>query len=112
MPERKDEYLLADMGMALKNIMAYADDLDYEDFLEDRKTQDAVVRNFEILGEAVKSISENFKKANPSIPWKNIAAVRDKLIHHYFGVNYEVVWGIITNNLPDVLAEVRKARKK
>ncbi|MEW6679932.1 MAG: HepT-like ribonuclease domain-containing protein [bacterium] len=66
--------------------------MSYKEFLEDIKTQDAVVRNLEIIGEAAKNISEELKKKYPRIQWKDLAGVRDKLIHHYFGVNFDIVW--------------------
>ena len=72
-------------------------------FIKDSKTQDAVVRNFEILGEAVKNLSPEIKKRNPTIPWKKIAAMRDKMIHEYFNVNLEITWEVVEKYLPDFL---------
>jgi uncharacterized protein with HEPN domain len=69
-------------------------------FLADAKTQDAVIRNFEIIGEAVKNLSENRKDAHPDVPWKRIAGMRDLLIHRYFGVKLESVWEVIESELP------------
>ena len=74
---------------------------------KDHKSQDAVVRNFEIIGEAVKNISDQYKNDHPEIPWKSMAGMRDKLIHHYFGVNFDVVWGVIKNDLRKVLNEIQ-----
>ncbi len=79
----------------------------YESFMKDIKTQDAVVRNLEIIGEAVKNVSETTKATFPSISWSDLAKVRDKLIHHYFGVNFDIVWGILTETLPDLSKQIQ-----
>lgn len=71
-----------------------------ESFLSDRKTQDAVVRNLEIIGEAIKRVSVTLKEAHPDIAWKPIAGMRDKLIHDYFGVNLQLVWDVVERDLP------------
>ena len=71
-----------------------------ESFFSDRKTQDAVVRNLEIIGEAIKRVSVTLKKAHPDIAWKPIAGMRDKLIHDYFGVNLQLVWEVVERDLP------------
>jgi len=109
MSKRTDDELLQDIRIAIENILEYTASMDYEAFLEDRKTQDAVTHNLEIMGEAAKNISGAFKSRHGNVPWKSLAAVRDKLIHHYFGVNYEIVWEIITNRLQEVL-ELLKER--
>ena len=69
-------------------------------FLADAKTQDAVVRNLEIIGEAVKHLSAGLRDANPEIPWKQIAGMRDKMIHDYFGVNLQLVFDLVRLELP------------
>ncbi len=71
-----------------------------EDFFKDPKTQDAVVRNLEIIGEAVKNISTALKAAYPDIPWRRIAGMRDKMIHEYVGVNLQLVWDVAQQELP------------
>lgn len=68
-------------------------------FLADRKTQDAVVRNLEIIGEATKRLSPSLKDAHPDISWKPIAGMRDKLIHDYFGINLQLVWDVVERDL-------------
>lgn len=74
--------------------------MEYADFLQDYKTQDAVIRNIEILGEAAKLLSDETKKKYSNLPWKDIAGTRDKLIHDYFGVNIDIVWDIAKNDIP------------
>jgi len=88
-----------------------------DDFFEDTKTQYAVVRNLEIAGEAVKNLFEDFKEKYPLIKWKKFAGSRDKLIHHYCGINYDIVWHIVKNELPDIIYQlneilIEEAREK
>ena len=82
--------------------------LTYKKFLADRKTQDAVVRNFEVIGEAAKNISSALKAKHPEIPWKSIAGLRDKLIHFYFGIDYKIVWNISKKELPKLSRQIKK----
>lgn len=81
-------------------MLAYTSRMTYKKFMEDLKTQDAVARNFEIMGEAVKRISPALKAKYPDVPWRYIAQFRDRLIHHYSGVNFDIVWDIIKESLP------------
>jgi uncharacterized protein with HEPN domain len=69
-------------------------------FFSDRKTQDAVVRNVEIIGQAVKGLSEDARALEPTVPWRQIAGMRDKLIHEYFGVDLALVWDVVERELP------------
>lgn len=108
MPKRGDMELLEDIKEAIKRIEFYTGKMSYEQFLQDIKTQDAVVRNIEIIGEATKNVSDKLKKNSPQIPWKKMAGVRDRLIHHYFGVNYDVVWAIAKKELPEVNKHIKK----
>lgn len=62
--------------------------------MKDRKTQDAVIRNLEIVGEATKNLSTSLITKYPEIPWKKLAGLRDKIIHHYFGINYDILWQV------------------
>jgi len=108
MSKRKDADLLNDIVEAINRISTYTANISYDEFLLDFKSQDAVIRNLEILGEAVKLLSEDFKNNNPDLPWKEISGTRNKLIHDYFGVNIDIVWDIIKNELPSVLNKIRK----
>jgi uncharacterized protein with HEPN domain len=107
MSKRGNIEFLNDIHEATQRIEFYIQNIDYDTFLEDTKTQDAVVRNLEIIGEAIKNLSEDFKGKYLHIPWKDLAGVRDKLIHHYFGVNLEIVWTIIKDDLPPLKDEIR-----
>ncbi len=102
MSKRNNEDFLADILEATQRIFTCTNDIGYDEFLDDFKTQDAVVRNIEIIGEAVKNLSDEFREQYSVIPWKNLAGMRDKLIHNYFGVNFDIVWGVLKNDLPDL----------
>ncbi|MFB3766621.1 MAG: DUF86 domain-containing protein [Methanotrichaceae archaeon] len=95
------------MRDALRRILDYTGE-GKDAFFEDSKTQDAVVRNLEIVGEAVKNLSPQFKANYPEIHWKAISGMRDKLIHEYFGVNLDLVWHTIEHDVPGFLQEIEK----
>ena len=100
MSKREDKAVLLDIFHAMERIILYTSKLEYSDFLSDIKTQDAVIRNIEILGEAAKLLSDEMKNELPDIPWKDISGTRDVLIHDYFGVNLDIVWNIARNEIP------------
>ncbi len=77
-------------------------------FIQDVPTQDIVIRRLEIIGEAVRNLSSDFKKKYPDIPWKKISGLRDKLIHGYFGIDLELVWEIIKKDLPPFKQQIEK----
>ncbi|MBI2003613.1 MAG: DUF86 domain-containing protein [Parcubacteria group bacterium] len=87
---------------AIESIEEYTKDMDREKFLEqeNKMARDAVVRQFEIIGEATKRLSEKVKNLNPDLPWLDIEGMRNKLIHEYFGVNMTVVWKTVESDLP------------
>jgi uncharacterized protein with HEPN domain len=100
MPKRGDKEYLLDIVEAIKRIESYTKVLSYQDFLQKIETQDAVIRNFEIIGEAVKNVSKTMKIKYKDIQWKEIAGMRDKVIHFYFGVNWDIVWRAAKDNIP------------
>jgi len=100
MSKREDSAVIQDIKEVINRITSYISQMEYEDFLQDYKTQDAVIRNIEILGEAAKLLSDETKEKYPNVPWKDIAGTRDKLIHDYFGVNIDIVWDIAKNEIP------------
>ncbi len=108
MSERDQELFLEDMLEAIERIEEYTDSMDYEDFREDRKTIDAVLKNLEIIGEAVKNLSDEIKEDHPEVHWKGIAGMRDKLIHGYFGVNYQIVWETVQRRIPILKIQIHK----
>nr|VFK14163.1 MAG: Uncharacterized conserved protein, contains HEPN domain [Candidatus Kentron sp. LPFa] len=100
MSKRGDADFLQDIR---ERIARYTRGMEYEDFFEDDKTQDAVIRNLEIMGEATKTLSEELGNKCAELPWRKIAMTRDKLIHHYFGVNTDIVWDIARSEIPRLL---------
>ena len=106
MSERQVEDSLQDMLEAARRIRLYTENTAFEQFEKDFKTQDAVLRNLEVLGEATKNIPEDFRYEYPDLPWSEMARTRDVLIHHYFGVNLDIVWGIAELELPKVITEL------
>lgn len=111
MSKRGDLECVSDIKEAMIRIEAYIKHTYYQEFLKDTKTQDAVVRNLEIIGEAVKNISADFKKKHNAVEWRSIAGMRDKLIHHYFGVNLEIIWDIAANKILKLKTLIEKISK-
>jgi len=111
MSKRGDKEFLLDIIEAIKRIELYTKGMSYQDFLQKMETQDAVARNFEIIGEAIKNISPNLKEQYDSIPWREIAGLRDKLIHFYFGVNWDILWRAVKDNLPILKGNIEKILK-
>ncbi|VVB90955.1 Uncharacterised protein [uncultured archaeon] len=109
MPKKRNiKLFFVDILEAIQSIKEYTQNMDYGEFIKDKKTRDAVVRNLEIIGEATKNIPDEIKEMYPGINWKVIAGMRDKLIHEYFGVSNQIVWETITNDLPMFESQIEK----
>ena len=88
---------------SIKNILDYTKDISNAEFAKTTLFQDAVIRNFEVIGEATKKVSSDFKQIHHEIPWKEMAGMRDKLIHDYIGVDIQVIWETVEKDLPILL---------
>jgi uncharacterized protein with HEPN domain len=93
---------LNDMLISIQEIETFTADIKFEEFKENRMIRNAVVRSLEVLGEASKNIPEEIRDNYPEIPWKRISGMRDKLIHNYFGVDYEMVWSVSVERLSEL----------
>ncbi len=82
--------------------------LSKDKFIRHVPTQDIVIRRLEIIGEAVKNLPGDFKQHYPDIPWQKIAGLRDKLIHGYFGIDLELVWSIVQNDIPSLKEQIKR----
>ena len=102
MKPREYRDYLQDMLDSIDGIKSFVGDMTLEDFAKDKKTINAVVRGIEIIGEATKKFSKSLKEKYPSIPWKKMAGMRDKMIHEYFGVDVEIVWKTAKEDIPSL----------
>lgn len=98
---------LNDISEMIKDIEDFTAGISYEGFGSDKKTLYAVIRCFEVIGEAVKQIPDHVRREHPEIPWKGLAGMRDKLIHGYFGIDIRIVWDTIEEDLPPLKEAVR-----
>ncbi len=92
---------LDDMKLAMDRIEEYIQGYSFIKFKQDYKTVDAVIRNFEVIGEASKNLPKEFKENHSEIPWGEMYLLRNKVSHEYFGIDYEIIWDIATNYLPE-----------
>lgn len=93
---------------SINHINKFSKNLTKSKFMKDRLRQNAIVRELEIIGEAVKNIPVSFRKKNSSVEWVKISGLRDKLIHHYFGLDLEIIWRVIKQDMPDLEEEIIK----
>ena len=103
---------LDDILEAIHQIRTYMADLDEDAFARDRKTQDAVIRNLEIIGEAAGNLSEQILKTAPEIDWRKIKGLRNILIHEYFGINLPIIWDVVQSKLELLEAACQKLLEK
>ena len=106
MSKRDSQLLIADMLESIARIRRYVAGMDYDAFLADERTCDAVVRNVEIIGEASKQVPEEFKTAHAGLPWQQMAGMRNRIVHDYTGVDLAIVWEVSQNALPGLQTQL------
>ena len=109
MSERDFRLYLIDILESGNAILEFTKGMSFEEYSNDRKTCSAVIREFEIVGEAVGKLPDKVKRNHPGVQWQDIKDFRNLLIHEYFGVDQEIVWKIIQDDLPDLMDGVRKS---
>jgi uncharacterized protein with HEPN domain len=107
MSKRSSELLLNDILECAQYIIEFTRDMDYQQFTEDRKTQDAVIRNFEIIGEAANRLPPETKIELSEIEWQKIRGFRNRLVHDYFGIDYQIVWHTKNEILPITILAIK-----
>ena len=104
---RDESLYLADIQDACEKVLKFTARMTYKDFVHDDLRFDAVIRNLEIIGEAVKNISEETRQKYPVVKWRKIAGFRDIVAHNYFGVSDEIVWDVVENEIPSLLKQIQ-----
>jgi uncharacterized protein with HEPN domain len=108
MSKRPPNLLIEDIIESGNKILLYTHDLDFNNFISDGKTVDAVIRNFEIIGEAANRLPEDFKDNYPEIDWYRIRGFRNRIVHDYFGIDYDIVWVIKETFLPNLIESLKR----
>jgi uncharacterized protein with HEPN domain len=103
MSDRSPVLLIEDILDAAQKIQRYTDGISFDEFVADEKTIDAVVRNFEVIGEASNGLPEAFKQKHTEIDWVRIKGFRNRIVHDYFGIDHSIVWNIIQNYIPQLI---------
>ena len=111
MSKRDAKLLLSDILDAVEKIKKYTLGLTFETFIADSKTLDAVIRNFEIIGEAANRLPEEFKDKHQIVDWFRIIGFRNRIVHDYMGVDYQIVWTIIEKDIDKLSADIRSISK-
>ena len=109
---RDPRLYVKEIHSALESILIFTKDYSFDEFQNDDKTSSAVIRKFEIIGEAAKSVPDAIKTNYPSVPWKSLAGFRDVLIHNYFGIDEELVWTYIKQEVPNLTQEIERILKE
>lgn len=102
MSKRPTNILLNDICQSIQRIEEYTRGMSLEDFSRDQKSIDAVARNFEIMGEAANRLPDEFKECHSEIEWFKIVGLRHRIVHEYFGIDLEIIWGILQKDLPEL----------
>jgi uncharacterized protein with HEPN domain len=106
MQNEQDIIRLRHMLDAAKKIVEYTEPIERDDLDKDEKLALALVRLLEIVGEAAKAVSPDFRRNNPQIPWREIAGTRDRLIHGYYDIDFDVVWQIVSDDIPPLITAI------
>lgn len=106
MSSRSFKVLLEDMLDAIGQIDVYTAEMDEAEFSKDRKTQDAVVRNLEVLGEAAGRLPGSYREQHAEIPWAMVRGMRNRIVHAYFGVDLQLIWEVVQDDLPPLKSHV------
>jgi uncharacterized protein with HEPN domain len=109
---RSKELFVEDIKESIDAIFEYLVDVDFNEFKKDRKTYQAVIREFEIIGEATKHIFDEAKACCPEIRWRSIIDFRNKINHEYFGINFKIIWDTIFYELPKLKEAIEKLKKE
>lgn len=108
---RDYKLFLKDIIASMDAIEKFVEGMELDDLIKDDKTSSAVIRKFEIIGEAARNIPDWIKEKYPQIPWKRMVGMRDRLIHSYFGIDYKLVWDAIKIEIPKIKPELQKILK-
>lgn len=111
MSDRQWSLYVADMIRSAERVLEYTRGMDQPTFVEDRLRYDATIRNLEILGEAAAQIPDSVRDAYPEIPWRQVVATRNVLIHGYSGIDDDVLWNIVQEDVPSLLEALRRLSK-
>ena len=110
MSQRNPKLYIDDIKDSVKKIEIYTQEISKKVFESDEKTIDAVVRNLEIIGEAVSQLPKSFKEKHKDIPWRKIIGMRNKVIHEYFGIDWDILWDTIQDDIPELKKQIRKIK--
>jgi uncharacterized protein with HEPN domain len=104
---RNESFYLADIQACCEKVLKYTVGYTLKDLVHDDRTFDAILRNLEIIGEAVKHLSDETKQQYPQVKWRKIGDFRNIVVHEYFGVSDEIVWDVVENEIPPLLAQIK-----
>jgi len=107
MSKREVKLYLTDIDDAISTIQSYIQDITYEQLLDDRKTREAIILNFVVIGEAIKKIPEEIMDRHPDVPWKEFAGMRDKMVHGYFQISPLILWETCLHDIAPLASVVR-----
>ena len=112
MKDRNKNLFLADIKECCEKIERYIEGVSEENFRANEILQDALVRNIEIIGEAAKNLSDETRRENAAVPWRDVMRMRDKIVHHYFRLNLEIIWQTATEDVPALRLQINEIIEK